>query len=288
MIIRSGKSSIINVVLFKMPPNETLWIQATTAIKKYALQYDTPHPYLAKTPPDHCRSYRNYPIWDLPGQIDFLDSNFDTDSIFNSAGGIVWVIDAQDEYQDSITRLVQTYAQLQQSYPDIKYTVFVHKVDSLSPEGRDENHSDIMQRVQDDLEDAGVENPAINFYATSVYDHSVYDALSKVMQQLNPHLATFETLLNTLTASCRFEKLYLLDISTKLCIASDTSAVDPAAYQLCSDYIDTVLDLHGIYDYDRGQPEEGAATAQRSEIQGVESFMGGIGPYSIYLKEVNK
>ena len=183
---------------------------------------------------------------------------------------------------------MQTYVQLQQSYPDIKYTVFVHKVDSLSPEGRDENYSDIVQRVQDDLEDAGVENPAINFYATSVYDHSVYDALSKVMQQLNPHLATFETLLNTLTASCRFEKLYLIDVSTKLCIASDTLPADPAAYQLCCDYIDMILDLSSIYDYDRGQPEDGEGSAQRSDIQSVESFMGGIGPYSIYLKEVNK
>ena len=183
---------------------------------------------------------------------------------------------------------MQTYAQLQQLYPDIKYTVFVHKVDSLSPEGRDENYSDIVQRVQDDLEDAGVENPAINFYASSVYDHSVFDALSKVIQQLNPHLATFETLLNTLTASCRFEKLYLVDVSTKLYIASDTSPADPAAYQLCCDYIDMILDLTSLYDYDRPQLEGAEAGAQKSDVQSLESFMGCMGGLSIYLKEMNK
>ena len=36
--IRSGKSSISNVVFHKMAPNETLFLEATTTIKKEAMQ----------------------------------------------------------------------------------------------------------------------------------------------------------------------------------------------------------------------------------------------------------
>ena len=37
-ISRSGKSSISNVVFHKMPPSETLFLEATTQIKKEAMQ----------------------------------------------------------------------------------------------------------------------------------------------------------------------------------------------------------------------------------------------------------
>lgn len=35
---RSGKSSIINVVLYKLPPTETVFIATTMVIKKHVLK----------------------------------------------------------------------------------------------------------------------------------------------------------------------------------------------------------------------------------------------------------
>ncbi|MCJ1310339.1 hypothetical protein MMC25_004003 [Agyrium rufum] len=272
---RSGKSSIINVVLYKMAPTDTLFIATTVAIKKHSLS-----------------SFRQFQIWDLPGQIDFLDSSFDTESIFNSTGAIVWIIDAQDSYFDSIARLVETMVTLGASYPDIKYSVFVHKMDSLNDDTRDEVYGDIVQRISEDVEDAGIENPAINYYATSVYDHSVYQALSKVLQTLNPQIATFESLLNTIHDSCRMQKVYLFDVQSKLYVASDTTAGDPAAYQLLSDWIDTIVDLSEIYGYDRKQLE-GDGTEPQQELpaatidKDVEAFVSGIrGGYCLYLREI--
>ncbi|KAL9107785.1 MAG: hypothetical protein Q9187_008384, partial [Circinaria calcarea] len=265
---RSGKSSIINVVLYKLPPTETVFIPATIVIKKHALQ--------------------SFQIWDLPGQIDFMESNFDTESIFSSAGAMVWILDAQDDYLESVARLTETILQLQQLYPDIKYSVFIHKVDSLSNDFRDDTVRDIIQRILDDLNDAGLENPAVNFYATSVYDDSIYEALSKVLQLLNPQLATFEALLNTIAGSCKMQKVYLFDVLSKLYIASDTSPVDMAGYTLCSDYIDTIVDLSEIYGWDRGKREGGDGAVQKAEEESAESFISGIRGYCLYLKEMNK
>jgi Ras-related GTP-binding protein C/D len=233
-------------------------------------------------------------IWDLPGQIDFLETNFDTDSIFASAGAMVWVLDAQDEYLESVNRLTETILQLQSLYPHIRYSVFIHKVDSLGSDFRDDTVRDIIQRILDDLADAGLENPAVNFYPTSVYDDSIYEALSKVLQMLNPQIGAFEGLLTSLLGVCKMQKLYLFDVVSKLYVASDTSPVDMGGYTLCSDFIDTIVDLSEIYGWDRGKLRENGIESTESGVGKVEeegeaeSFISGIKGYCLYLKEMNK
>lgn len=273
---RSGKSSIINVVLYKLPPTETVFIATTMVIKKHVL-----------------KSFRNFEIWDLPGQIDFLETGFDTDSIYSSAGAMVWVLDAQDDYVESVGRLIETILQLWQLYPDIKYSVFIHKTDSLSSDYQEDTVNDIKQRIMDDLNDAGLENPPVSFYETSVYDHSIFDAMSKVVQILNPQLATFEALLNTISASCKMQKLYLFDVYTKLYVASDTAPSDLVGYGLCSDFIDTIVDLSEIYGWERGGPQRlengespsddpNDSSVQRFEEGNAESFVSGVRGACLY------
>ena len=213
---------------------------------------------------------------------------------------MVWILDAQDDYIESVGRLTETILQLQQLYPDIKYTVFIHKVDSLGSDFREDIVRDIIQRILDDLADAGLENPPVSFYPTSVYDDSVYEALSKVLQLLNPQLATFEALLNTLAGACKLQKLYLFDVLSKLYIAADTSPVDMAGYTLCSDYIDTIIDLAEIYGWDRGKlrggregsgndgDADGCPALPKADESDAESFINGIRGYCLYLKEMNK
>ena len=214
---------------------------------------------------------------------------------------MVWVLDAQDEYLDSIARLTDTILNLQQSHPEIKYTVFIHKVDSLTNDYREDTVRDIIQRIMDDLNDAGLENPPINFYSTSVYDESIYEALSKVVQMLNPQLPTFENMLNTISSSCKFQKLYLFDVMTKLYIASDTSPADQPSYAVCADFIDTIVDLSQIYGWnrDRAKAQKDDQTGEVSTVEdpppdkadtdeSCESCISGAGPFSIYLKEMNK
>ncbi|MCJ1361983.1 hypothetical protein MMC16_001084 [Acarospora aff. strigata] len=267
---RSGKSSISSVVFHKMPANETLFLESTTRIQK-----------------DSMHSFMDFQVWDFPGQLDFLDPVYDLDAIFGEIGALIWVIDAQDDYFEAVTRLTGTILNLQQSYPNINIEVFVHKVDCLSDEFRQDTYRDIIQRVTDDLSDAGYENAPVSFYMTSIYNHSIFEAFSKVIQKLIPQLPTLESLLNILTANCHMEKAYLFDILSKIYIASDSSPINMQSYTTCSDYIDAIVDVSETYGWDRPEKEK---TQREVDIasQDCESFVALTDGSLLYLMEINK
>ncbi|RAL16923.1 GTR/RAG family Ras-related GTP-binding protein [Aspergillus homomorphus CBS 101889] len=263
---RSGKSSIASVVFHKMPPNETLFLESTTRIQK-----------------DSIHSFMDFQVWDFPGQLEYTEPSFDLENIFGGLGALVWVIDAQDDYLDSVSRLNRTILCLQQLYPAVNIEVFIHKVDGLSDEYRTDTFQDIVQLISDELSDAGYENAPVHYYLTSIYDYSVFEAFSKVIQKLIPNLSTMENLINTLANNCGFEKTYLFDVLSKIYIASDTRPVDMSCYEMCSDYIDVIVDVSELYSYDNpGRKSKG------EQNQEAESHVVLHDETMIHLMEMNK
>ncbi|KAL2356888.1 ras-related GTP-binding protein-like protein C [Cryomyces antarcticus] len=251
---RSGKSSISSVVFHKLPPSETLYLDTTTHITKYSLHYD---------------------------------DTYDGEATFGEIDAIIWVIDAQDEYLDAIDALNDTILTLQTRFPTINVEVFVHKVDGLSDDYKSDTFRDIIQRVQDELSDAGYNNAPVSFYQTSIFDDSIFEAFSKVIQKLIPQLPTLETLLNNLCSKCQMEKAYLFDMQSKIYIATDTSPTDISSYEICSGYIDMVVDISEIFGWDR--PADSGEMVDQG-IQEGESLvtMGRRGNSYLYLREINK
>ncbi|KAM0252178.1 hypothetical protein ACHAQJ_007836 [Trichoderma viride] len=228
---RSGKSSISSVVFHKLAPNETLFLESTARIQK-----------------DTMASFMDFQVWDFPGQIDVFDNpSFDMDAIFGEIGALIWVIDAQDDYLEAVARLNVTILALQRSYPSINIEVFIHKVDGLSDDYKLDIQRDITIRIQDELSDHGFENAPVTFHLTSIYNHSIFEAFSKVIQKLIPRLGTLESMLTNLCRTCRFEKAYLFDVLSKIYIATDSATADMASYEICSDYIDVIIDITEIY-----------------------------------------
>lgn len=230
----------------------------------------------------------DFQIWDLPGQIDYLDGSYDASSIFGGVGGIIWVVDAQDNYMETILRLTDTVLQLTETHPDIKYFVFIHKTDSLTEDFREDTIRDIVQKITDELFDAGLENPPVNYYPTSIFDHTIFEAFSKVIQGLVPQLPTYEALLDTVAASCRFQKVYILDVMSKVYIASDTSPSHTKTYELCCDFIDAIMDISDLYSFARKPaPDEGTKRAKDIAAQTAESQVQSMRGYTMYLREIN-
>jgi Ras-related GTP-binding protein C/D len=228
----------------------------------------------------------DFQVWDFPGHLDYFDPAFDVDNIFEEIGALIWVI----EYLEAIMRLNTTILNLQHSYPNINVEVFVHKVDGLSEDYKGDTFRDIIQRVQDELSDHGYENAPVSFYQTSIYDHSIFEAFSKVIQKLIPQLPTLEALLNSLCSTCHIEKAYLFDIMSKIYIATDTSPTDIGSYEICSDYIDVVIDVSEIYGWDR--PSENGAQAELQETgnndaESLITMERKVNNY-LYLREINK
>ena len=195
------------------------------------------------------------PITSTNGNIENVNVNAnDGDScIFGSTTVLIFVIDAQDEPYDHVLQsFTETVARAIQANPHITIEVFINKVDGelfLSDEAKFDCRRDVMQQVSDELSDAGIspDSVPISYHLTSIYDHSVFEAFSRVVQKLIPQLPTLENLLNVLVSTCSMEKAYLFDVASKLYISTDSTPVDMQSVELCSDMIDVVLDVSGIY-----------------------------------------
>jgi Ras-related GTP-binding protein C/D len=227
-----------------MSPHETLFrLEATQNLERAVVDH-TPL----------CR----FTVWDFPG-----DYYGDDENVFQGATSLIFVVDAQDEPYDhvlqSFTGAVTRALELN---PNIVIEVFINKVDGelfLSDESKYDCRRDIMTQVTDELTEAGVSPDSIHirYHLTSIYDHSIYEALSRVVQRLIPQLPTLENLLNVLVSTCSMEKAYLFDVVSKLYISTDPGPVDMQSVELCSDMIDVVLDVSGIYGLGPSQLELG-------------------------------
>jgi len=263
---RSGKSSIQKVVFHKMSPNETLFLESTNKIVKSDISNS---------------SFVQFQIWDFPGQIDFFDIPFDAETIFSGCGALVFVVDAQDEYVDALNKLYLTVTKAHKINRNISFEVFIHKADGLSDENKIATQIDIQQQAMDLLQTEGGEDIHLNFYLTSIYDHSIFEAFSKVIQKLIPQLPTLENLLEILISNCRMEKAFLIDVVSKIYIATDSRPVEMQVYELCSDMIDVVVDVSCIY----GVKDDSDLLAYDVQTQSVIKLNTSV---ILYLREVNK
>jgi Ras-related GTP-binding protein C/D len=78
------------------------------------------------------------------------------------------------------------------------------------------------------------------------------------------------------------EKTYLLDVFTKLYIATDSNPVDGHTYELCSDLVDVVIDVSCIYGL---SPTDGAAIPYDQASSSAIHLNSGM---VLYLREVTK
>lgn len=69
-------------------------------------------------------------------------------------------------------------------------------MDGLSDDHKIEARQEILQKANEDLSLNNLENVSLSFYLTSIYDHSIFEAFSKVVQKLIPQLPVLENLLN--------------------------------------------------------------------------------------------
>lgn len=152
----------------------------------------------------------------------------------------------QDDYVESLSQLQAALSVAARANPSIQCEVLVHKADSLSEDHKFDAQRDVHQQMNEDLEAAKLTVP-LRVFLTSIYDHSLFEAMSKIVQKLIPQLPALQRSLDTLLSQSLGEQAFLLDVLSKLYVASDSSPVDMRLYELCSDVIDVVVDVGCIY-----------------------------------------
>ncbi|CAF2024282.1 unnamed protein product [Rotaria magnacalcarata] len=275
---RSGKTSIQRVIFTKMAPSQTQFLKSTPQLTVNQFS---------------CGSFISLQIQELPGQLHVFPSlhfpnndganhvhaslyDDDDDDVTHLVGGgynmerllkrcnaVVYIVDAQDDYAQSVSSLNMIIESGQRVNPRIRYEIFIHKVDQLSEEAKIEVQQDIHNQVHDRFA-AGTsetqtyplgsfgsslnsQNILINFHLTSIFDHSIFEAFSKVIQKLIPQFNHLEELLNYLISASNIEQAFLFDVQTKISIATDSSPTDMQMYELCCDMIDLFISMSQIY-----------------------------------------
>ncbi|KAJ7679043.1 Gtr1/RagA G protein Gtr2 [Mycena polygramma] len=223
---RSGKTSIKEVLFNALPPKQTFYLETTMRVVKHA--YDTVIPL---------------EIWDCPGNI-----TVDTlGAPLSQFSALIFVIDIRDLYKQPISKLVEFIIAASHDNPQLLVEVFVHKAEKLQEDDKIENFRQIQERVQDHLMERECEQMPYNFHLTSVYDHSLHEAFSKVLHKLVHSLPFLEDLLNVFCANSQSPKAFLFDAASRLYVATDASPVDSATHNLCCDYLSMLNAFGPLY-----------------------------------------
>ena len=167
-------------------------------------------------------SFIDFELLDTPS-IEIGDTY--VDQTFENCSALVFVIDAQDDFIEALHHLYEAAILAHKRNPRIAFEVFIHKVDGLSDDHKIELQHEVHQRLQDEFNENSLDIH-LSFHLTSIYDHSVFEAFSKVVQKLIVELPTLENLLNILCSNSGIEKTFLFDVSSKIYIATDSSPVD--------------------------------------------------------------
>jgi len=237
---RSGKSSIERVIFHKMSPHETLFLEPTQNMDVRLIASN---------------DFVRFQTWDFGGELSlkngviYKGKKIQPDEIYKGCSTLIFVIDAEEnDFEHSLPKMIETLEAAYKVNPAIHFEVFLHKVDveMMSEETKMEKSKFIQNIVSQELLD--IEGDIlVSYHLTSIHDHSVLEAFSKVVQKLVNHLPVLNTLLDRLIESSAIEKSYLLDVFTKLYIATDSNPVDSHTYELCSDLVDVVIDVSCIY-----------------------------------------
>ncbi|TEB27062.1 Gtr1/RagA G protein Gtr2 [Coprinellus micaceus] len=225
---RAGKTSILEVLFNQLPPKQTFYLETTMRIVKH--QVDTVIPL---------------EIWDTPANVTAENLG----APLSEFSSIIFVIDIRDLYNQPISKLVEFILAANKAKGDIPIEVFVHKAEKLQEEDKIENYRQINDRVLDRLIDIDpdYEHLNISFHLTSVYDHSLHESFSKVLQKLVESLPFLEGLLNVFCANSQSPKAFLFDIRSRLYVATDASPVDSATHNLCCDYLQMLNSFGPLY-----------------------------------------
>lgn len=263
---RGGKSSICKVVFHNMQPLDTLYLESTS-----------------KPTTEQFSSLIDLSVMELPGQLNYFEPNYDSERLFSSIGALVYVIDSQDEYLNALTNLSMIIEFAYKVNPKINIEVLIHKIDGLSEDYRIDAQRDIMQRTGDELLDLGLEGVQVSFYLTSIFDHSIYEAFSRIVQKLIPELPSLENMLDNLVQHSSIDKVFLFDVNSKIYVATDSSPVDIQTYEVCAEFIDITIDLDDLYVENESGTRKQNSTSQQKELKSVSHLSNGS---ILYLKQM--
>lgn len=246
---KSGKTSIQKVVFENLQPHDSTNLRTTVQPEKTTVKSN---------------EFVKFEVWDFPGQNDPLGTTNNggpggvgtnrstiAANILENCGAIVFVMDCTDNVEDATKRLIETVCSAHAVNPDLCVEVFLHKVDALNEVQQNDQLLQVRRSVEDVVKGRiDVKRQLrLNFNLTSIYDHSVFQAFSIVVQKLiRTQLPYVLELLGMLNGNSQLDLSYLFLSRSKIFIGEvERNRTRTRTYDLCSDAIDVMMRVEGIY-----------------------------------------
>ncbi|CAF5062213.1 unnamed protein product, partial [Rotaria sp. Silwood1] len=86
-----------------------------------------------------------------------VGGGYDMERVLKRCNAVVYIIDAQDDYSQSISSLIMIIQSGRRVNPRLRYEVFIHKVDQLSEETKIETQRDIHNQVRKKKKETDIE-----------------------------------------------------------------------------------------------------------------------------------
>lgn len=237
-VSQSGKTSLRKVIFEKKYPYETVFNDPTNKLENLHVE---------------SLGYCNLNFTEFPSTFYFNKSSIEYDTCLEKCKVLIFLIDTQIPPNSQYDYFKNGILPIFGKYKSISLYVFLHKIDNTNlcqndyNKQRGEIQSKIKQMCTQFQNDSNLDDININFYVTSIYNSTLFEAFSKIFQNMMPQNRNLSTLIDHLTDSCGFEKTYLFDVFNKIYLAVDSSPNESQTYEMCTDIIDVVLDMSGIY-----------------------------------------
>tara|TARA_A100001015_G_scaffold221157_1_gene248874 strand:+ start:169 stop:792 length:624 start_codon:yes stop_codon:yes gene_type:complete len=166
-------------------------------------------------------AFVNLEVWDFPGEYTLSDSavtdtkTLSDSNLFDHCGALVYVIDigTYESSDDVIPTLVEWLTRAYNANPKIHFAVLLHKFDAekqTSDFAKSDIIDDLDKQVQNMFQSLKIESyddMNIDYHLTSIYDHTLFELFSQIVQTLFEEHTVLEDLLNVRTVRARSARI---------------------------------------------------------------------------------
>ena len=217
-----------------MSTNEAMLLESTSKIEDYSINHNP---------------YTRCIFTDFPGNFEVSQMNSIERKYLQNAHILLYVLDAKDEpYNRTLEKFLTLESEVYEMNPYCCFALLIHKLDG-EMFATDESKLCVFNEVSElvRLNSSERSIPTAEIHMTSILDLSIYVSLSKILQKCTPMLAPLQDLLDLFISECVVDKVYIIDIVSKLFIATDSTPVDFLSYDLCCQMIGVTLGISTLY-----------------------------------------
>ncbi|KAF1991269.1 GTP-binding protein GTR1 [Aulographum hederae CBS 113979] len=165
-------------------------------------------------------------LWDCGGQDGFVENylTHQRTHVFGSVAVLIFVFDIESrEFAADVINYSNIIRALSECSPNAKVFILIHKMDLVQTRLRDQlfaERADYIRGASEGFKDS------VDFFATSIWDQSLYRAWTMIIYHLIPNAASIETLLQQLAEVIDARELILYERTTCLMVTHVTRGME--------------------------------------------------------------